>query len=141
MQTIRTPENGQRFFAALREFHGYVTKAAQSVGLSRTALYAWRDEDEAFRDMWLEVVDETTEELELEAWRRAHDGVDKDIFYQGEKIATETNYSDALLMFTIKSRKPEQYRDNSKVELGGIGGQPLVIEVEFIEEKPTEPEV
>jgi hypothetical protein len=33
--------------------------------------------------------------------------------------------SDLLLMFTLKSRRPWKFRDNSKVELSGPGGGPV----------------
>lgn len=138
MQTIRTQENREKFLTALKAENGLVATAAESCNLSRTALYAWKNEDEDFSDAWDSIIEVTTETLEKEAWRRAHDGVDKDVFYQGEKIATETTYSDQLIMFLLRGRKPETYRDNSKVELGGIGGGGLVVDVHFVDEKRTE---
>lgn len=138
MQTIRTQENREKFLAALKLENGRVATAAESCNLSRTALYAWKSDDPEFSDAWDQIVEVTTEVLEKEAWRRAHDGVDKDVFYQGEKIATETTFSDQLIMFLLRGRKPETYRDNSKVELGGVGGGPLVIEVDFVQEKRSE---
>lgn len=138
MQTIRTPEKREKFLTALDEENGNVSKALEIAVLSRSAAYDWRKEDDDFATAWDDIVEKTTERLEAEAWRRAHDGVDRDIFYQGEKIGTETNYSDSLLMFILKGRKPEKYRENSKVELGGVGGGPLVIEVDFVQEKRSE---
>lgn len=138
MQTIRTQDNREKFLQALKTENGLVATAAESCNLSRTALYAWKNDDDDFSEAWDQIVDITTETLEKEAWRRAHDGVPKDVFYQGEKIATETNYSDQLLMFVLRGRKPETYRDNSKVELGGVGGGPLIIEVDFVQERSAE---
>lgn len=131
MQTIRTPEKREKFLTALDEENGNVSKALEVAVLSRSAAYDWRNEDEDFKTAWDDVVEKSTERLESEAWRRAHDGVDRDVFYQGEKIATETNYSDTLLMFMLKGRKPEKYRENSRVELGGANGGPVTLRIVY----------
>lgn len=131
MQTIRTPEKREQFLTALDEFNGNVSKALESAKLSRSAAYDWKNEDEDFSSAWEDIVEATTERLESEAWRRAHNGVERGVYYQGERVATEREYSDSLLMFTLKARKPEKYRDNVKHELGGPNGGPVVLRVVY----------
>lgn len=55
--------------------------------------------------------------LEDEAHRRAFEGVDKPVFYQGDECGTIREYSDTLAIFLLKAHNPEKYRENSKVEL------------------------
>jgi len=50
--------------------------------------------------------------LVAEAIRRGAQGTKKGVWYQGEKVGEEREYSDNLLMFAIKARLP-QYKDNS----------------------------
>lgn len=52
--------------------------------------------------------------LEMEARRRAVDGVDKPVFHNGEQCGTVTQYSDTLLIFLMKARKPELYADTTR---------------------------
>jgi hypothetical protein len=138
MRTIRTPKKRDRFLSELAAHEGDVSAACSAIGVGRRSIYDWRENDEDFAAAWDDVVEASTEKLEREAYRRAHDGVEEPVFYQGEICGHVMKKSDTLLMFILKGRKPEKYRDNSKVELGGIGGGPLCIEVEFIEEKPPE---
>lgn len=131
MQTIRTPENERKFLAALQEFEGNVSRAAMSAGLARTALYQWRNEVTEFREKWDDIVEAETEKLEDEARRRAYDGWLEPVFYQGEQVGEVRRFSDVLLMFTLKARKPEKYRDNSKVEVGGPNSGPIQVNVVY----------
>jgi hypothetical protein len=39
------------------------------------------------------------------------------VFYQGQQFATVRKYSDTLLIFLLKGRKPERYRE--RVEHSG----------------------
>ncbi len=47
--------------------------------------------------------------LEDEAMRRAIDGVEKPVFRGGEVVGHVRDYSDSMLMFLLKSRKPEVF--------------------------------
>jgi hypothetical protein len=40
--------------------------------------------------------------------------------------------SDNLMMFLLKRHRPDQYRDNAKVEHTGAGGAPIAVTVEFV---------
>ncbi len=78
--------------------------------------------------------------LEVEARRRAVEGVVRRKFYRGEVILDETGkpyseveYSDALLMFLMKSQMPEKYGDKSKLELAGSLGLSNLNEAELEE--------
>jgi hypothetical protein len=60
-----------------------------------------------FKDMYEEAKEEYTYSLESEAHRRAVDGVDKGIYYQGEFVAYEKQYSDTLLAKLLDANSPK----------------------------------
>jgi hypothetical protein len=61
-----------------------VTKSCQYAGIARQTAYDWRYADEEFAKQWDDAVEQGTDRLEDEAFRRAHDGVQKPIVYQGQ---------------------------------------------------------
>ena len=101
--------------------NGNITAACRDIGLTRRAtVYEWQERDEEFALAFREAEIMSTEWLELEAYRRAHDGVIKEtpIIHNGEVVSSiiETKYSDTLLIFLLKARAPEKYRENIHVE-------------------------
>jgi len=63
---------------------------------------------------------QATEVLEQEAWRRARDGVAEPVYQHGKQIGTIQRYSDNLLMFLLRARAPERYRDRVDVSVTPI---------------------
>jgi transposase len=99
-RTKRTPEMEQAFLDALCD--GYsVNRAAKAAGIGRRTAYEWRDADPEFKQRWLEAVEAGTDTLEDEARDRAMDT------------------SDTLLIFTLKARRPEKYRENVNLNHSG----------------------
>jgi hypothetical protein len=70
----------------------------------------------AFRDASIRA----TEVLEAEAWRRAKEGVAEPVFQGGKQVGVVQRYSDQLLMFMLRARAPEKYRDNVTVTVTPI---------------------
>jgi len=92
-----------------------VVAAAEAVGMSRSGAYKQRESHPDFAEAWREAYEESTELLEAEAFQRAMGreevvGVDKD----GQPIFIK-KYNDLLLIFLLKSRRPETYRDRMDV--------------------------
>ena len=119
--------------------HGMVSKACEATGCPRSSVYVWRQRDEEFALAWADIEEATTERMEREAYRRAVEGVVDKIHVNsaGEVVGEEIKYSDTLLIFMLKARRPEKYRDNIKVEhAGGIDhrGAVLVTDPELAEE-------
>jgi len=93
------------FLAALEQ--GYsVTFARKKAGLERAALKAWRSGDDGFAEAWDAAVEAGTDLLEDLA---------------RERVATG---GDSLLMFLLKSRRPEKYRErhDHQVDAGIASG-------------------
>jgi hypothetical protein len=127
------PDWVPEFLEAFAEF-GIVTAACGAAGVSRSTAYKRRDDDEAFALAWTGVETATTERMEAEARRRAVEGwVEREEFesvYNEETGELERHpsvivrkYSDTLLMFMLKARKPDTYRE--RVEHTGVGGGPI----------------
>lgn len=88
-----------------------VATAADAVKMSRSGAYRQREVDPEFAAAWGEAYETSTELLEAEALQRAMGrdevvGVDKD----GQPIFIK-KYSDLLLIFLLKARRPEAYRE------------------------------
>ena len=90
------------FLEALREF-GVVSYAAECAYINRTTAYAAKKRNQKFSDEWDEALAEATDKLELEARRRAADGVQRLKFHQGHLIMVpligddgQVVYEDAL---------------------------------------------
>lgn len=115
-RTIRTPEKEAAFLEALTKGLS-ITAAAKDAGVGRRTAYEWREEDEAFRQIWDDAVEAGTDVLEDEAKRRAADGVDEPVFYKGDICGHVRKYSDTLIIFLLKARR-DKYRDSARVDVG-----------------------
>ena len=122
-RTSRTPAKEGEFLDELAET-GNVTKASELSGVARRTIYDWRAANEDFRARWETALDLGCDALEDEATRRAHDGVEEPVYYQGEVVGQVQRYSDTLLMFLLKGRRPEKFKD--RTELTGNDGAPIV---------------
>jgi hypothetical protein len=160
-RTIRTPEKEKRFLNSLRKY-GNVSKAARAAGVGRRTAYEWREEDKAFAAAWDGALEEATDALELEARRRAHEGVERVKVFHGQIIMvpkldrkgnpivdqrtgepvmvplTEHEYSDTLLIFLLKAHRPEKFRDRVDVTSGDQPLKALAVEREKIAIMTTE---
>jgi hypothetical protein len=87
-----------KFLELLRDGHP-VTQAAEGAKIPRRTVYRWRHDDPDFAREWDEAWEQGSDLWEEELQRRALDGG-----------------SDLLLIFGLKGRRPQRYRDNVKHE-------------------------
>jgi hypothetical protein len=112
-----------------------VTHAAERTGTNKRRFYELREADEAFAAAWDDAIDQGTQVLEDELHRRAIEGWDEDSFDgDGKLVRRVRRYSPALLIFSLKARKPDVYRDNARVEVTGRDGGPMELEAGY---RPT----
>lgn len=116
--TIRTANVREKFLEALASFAN-VTLACKKVGVTRSKIYEWRSEDPSFKKDWDDAIDLGTDSLEDEAVRRAHEGTLKPVYQGGKKVGSIREYSDTLLIFLLKGRRPERFRDKVEHDLTG----------------------
>ena len=81
----------QRRFLTAQQQGASTREAARIAGVCRGTIYRWRNEDPEFAQAWRESRDNTMEDLEIQAYKRAIDG------------------NDRLLMFLLKSHMPLTY--------------------------------
>lgn len=113
--TVRTDDARERFLTALTVSCN-VTTACKAAGIGRQTAYMWRKEDEGFAEAWADALEEAVDALEQEAWRRAHDGVDKPIVYQGVVTGTYREYDSRLMEILLKAHRPEKYIERTRSE-------------------------
>lgn len=101
---------------------GIVGRAATAAGWPRGHVYTVRKEDPEFAKLWDQAVEFATDTLEEAARTRAVDGVSKPVFQQKELVGYVTEYSDTLLVQLLKAKRPNEFRENSTVDLGVKGG-------------------
>ncbi len=108
-------------------------EAAKGLPVARETLYAWRNDDSAFRKAWDDADMEGGEALIQEAIRRGKDGTLKPVYYKGSAVGAIREYSDLLLMFLIKQKFPsfrESFRPPGTVgTMGDDGEEPQVGEL------------
>jgi hypothetical protein len=103
------------FLAALPEAFGVIVTAAEAAGVDRRCHSNWIKNPE-YREAFEEAFEAGTQKLEAAAIERA---------------SRKAKPSDILLIFMLKARRPDVYRDNVKHEHTGKIDLPVfVIEVE-----------
>ena len=125
---IVTPEKVAHFLALLSEC-GNVTRSAEESGCHRVQLYRMKREDEEFSAAWEEAAEIGAKRLEDEARRRAVEGWQEPVWYQGEQTGTVTKFSDTLLICLLKAHHPEKYADRSKTDTTVNGNLSVDVDV------------
>lgn len=145
--TNRTPKKRSapnwesRFLARLAQTAN-IRNSAAAAGVARQTVYDRRAADPDFSASMDAAIDDAVDLLELEARRRACDGLQRVKFHQGQPIMVpipgtdgkpvfdasgsmvvtpyvEHEYSDTLMIFLLKAHRPEKYRERYQVEHAG----------------------
>ena len=103
---------------------GDITLTAKVTGIDRSTHYKWLEEDPEYQLNFAAADKQALDVLESEAYRRAVKGVNKPIYYKGQRCGYVREYSDSLLIFLLKGNAPEKYRERH--ELVGANGKPLL---------------
>lgn len=104
------------FLAAFRRL-GVMAYACREAGVAVATVKSARRTDPAFAAAYDEAKDESVAEMEVEARRRAVQGVAKPVYQGGEHVGDIQEYSDTLLMFLLKAARPEVYRETIRVDI------------------------
>lgn len=108
-------------FARNDAFYGPTNK---EMGINSSTIKVWRDNDAEFDEAVKEIFQNSLDILEKEAYKRAHEGEEEDIYYQGNVVGVRRNKSDALLMWYINNKRG--YANKSEHRVAGITGEPPV---------------
>lgn len=115
------------------------TAACNAANIGTTTLQDWRKRDPEFDKQVLDAVERGTDLMEDELRRRALEGVEEGVYYQGVRVDTQVKYSDRLMELAVKARRPHKYRE--RTELTGADGGPIQqqitsLELVFVAPKP-----
>lgn len=149
--TSRLSSEEKAIFLASLSRTGNVAASCRLINRNRRTMYLQRDRDPEFAVEWEDALETAMDDLEGEAWRRAKDGVRKQLFHQGAPVyesrlvkqedgttvaelvldengqaipVYEYTYSDGLMAKLLAAHRPA-FRDSSKVELTGANGGPV----------------
>lgn len=111
------PKKQEKFLELFAET-GNIKQSCTLVKISQNTVYRLRKKSKKFAEAWEEAESQGVDSLIAEARRRAYEGVDEPVFYKGEHCGLIRKYSDTLLIFLIKAKRPE-YRDNYQMNLSG----------------------
>lgn len=120
-RTLNKTQRMRIFLRGLAET-GIVSRAAARAGWSARDAYAAKAEDKEFADLWANALEFSTDALEMEARRRALHGVTKPVFQQGKLVGHVQEYSDNLMNTLLKAKRPNEFRENVKMEHDVKGG-------------------
>ena len=103
----------KRAFLAAYAHLGLVTRAARAAKIERTSHFLWKRDDPEYAAAFDVAQEIAAEALEDAAVTRARDGLDRPVFHKGKICGYVREYSDTLLIFTLKGLKPEKYKERS----------------------------
>ncbi len=91
--------------------HGDTTfEAAKYAKVDRALVVEWKG-DPSFSYRLSLAEEDAADLLEQEAIRRARDGFEKGVYHKGERVDSELQYSDSLMVFLLKGRRNAVFGD------------------------------
>ena len=112
--------------------HAIVSDGLLAAGVTYRIVRRWQKDDELFSEDCKTAEAMANDLMEREARRRAIEGFDRPVIYQGRITGAYTDYSDARLTTLMKGNKPEKYKE--RTQLSGTVGRPLTLDEETKED-------
>lgn len=122
--TTPTPEQQARYVRLLRDT-GSKRVAAEAIGFTSGTMKRLREGSIEFDELCQEAEDDAADALEVEARRRALEGVVRSKvlgFKEDYEIVEERHYSDALLVKLLEANNPAKFTNRSKTEISNPDG-------------------
>lgn len=115
----------KRRFLNLYAELGSVAKACKAASIKDAGqVYEWRKNDPDFAKAWSELAERLGDVVEGALFDRAVNGVERTIYFKGEPVGVERQYSDAGAMALLRGLKPDRYREAGgavNVNVGNFG--------------------
>src|SRR5690606_30294263 len=81
---------------------GSVEQACLRAKVPRRTAYDWRSADDEFKRKWDEAWESWVDRLEVSTMRRAIEGYDEPVFYQGKVVGAKKKHEPVLAIFMLK---------------------------------------
>ncbi len=94
---------------------GSIVLSSQAADISYELHFYWMKNREGYNLLYEQAQAMHVDRLEREATRRAVDGVEKGIWYRGNRVGSEKQYSDLLLLAQLKANNPEKYKERTEI--------------------------
>lgn len=98
---------------------GRISEAARKSKINYTTHHYWMHNDEAYQEAFQRARDMAGDIVEDEAMRRAVDGWEEPVFYQGQQVGVIVRYDGVLLAKLLAGFKPGVY--HTKVDITTAG--------------------
>jgi hypothetical protein len=115
----------QSAFLAACEECGNVAESSRCAGIGRNCHHVWLKKDKDYRGRFEESVEIAADVLLGEARRRAVDGYEEPVDAKNPAAGAIRKYSNEMLMFLLKSMKPEVYREHFRAGTVVVSGRVL----------------
>lgn len=107
------------FLRAFRKY-GRQNRACEAAKICHDRVTDWRERDPAFEREYLKADARLARILHDEAVRRAVEGYPTGVYYEGELVATETEYSDTLMIRLLAAH-------DKRFRTGAVGDSAVVV--------------
>lgn len=104
------------YLELLRKNNGNQSKTCREISVSVSSLNDHKKSDPWFKQAHKDVLESLNDDVLAEIHRRGVVGVDKTLYYQGEEMGVERQYSDSLLLALAKS-KNEDFNTNTNIKI------------------------
>ena len=111
-----TAAEWDHYLETVTKYGGNITRACELCKVTRPAVYTKRDAEPEFAVRLALAVEEGSNVMMDEARRRAVEGVEEKVYWQGNAIDVKSTYSDALIQFMLRGLKPEIFKDRTSNE-------------------------
>lgn len=105
---------------------GLRNRAAEMAGITRQSHYLWIKTDDEYAMAYEKVRQMLIDTLEDAAYERAVNGIERKIYFKGEEIGTQMEYSDPLLALLLKANMPEKYKDKTETTVSVDDGAGVI---------------
>ena len=114
----------QAAFLDAYKIGGTIEGACRLAEVGRRTHYDWLDRDPSYAARFKETHESTVDLAEEALRKRGVEGIQEPLVYQGMKTGQYiTRYSDACLIFYLKGRRGDVFRE--RTEITGAGGGPV----------------
>jgi len=121
--SIRIANKKKKIFLKALAKTGAVVAAAKAAGYADSQMVnKYRKTDPEFAEAWEAAENAAIDVWEAEAAKRAFEGVAKGVYFRGQKVDEEMQWSDGLAQFMLKAKRPEIYGERKRVDVN-VGGQ------------------